>query len=64
MNKKGNWNFLDLWVEYVAFLLLVLGFFVGLAAGSKVLTYIVLFLVGVLIGRMILKRKYIVIIYH
>ena len=55
-NKKGI-SLYDDWVEIVFFIVLVLGFFTSIAAGSAVIEYFTILLVGMMAGRMIYHRK-------
>ena len=55
--KRGN--LYDDWVEYSLFLLLVLGFVIGISINSPFVNYVVRFLVGIIVGRLFyLKRHY------
>lgn len=45
------------WVEYAFLVLLVIGFILAASAGSAVITYITIILIGVLAARSIYKRK-------
>jgi hypothetical protein len=65
MNIKKQWskkaqamNLLDRWVDYVALLCLLLGFFISLVAGSKVLSVLIVLLSGMVVGRSIYMRKH------
>jgi hypothetical protein len=59
MRKKGYaMNLLDTWVDICALVLLVLGFFMTLVAGSKVLSVLIVGLSGMLVGRSIYMHKH------
>ncbi|MBW2988997.1 hypothetical protein KY358_01625 [Candidatus Woesearchaeota archaeon] len=45
------------WVEFIAFILLVTGFVFSLLAPSAVLSYMIIFVVGMMAGRWIYARK-------
>jgi len=45
------------WAEFLFFVLLVLGFIISLAAPSAVISYIMIFVVGIMSGRLIYERK-------
>ena len=45
------------WAEIIAFILLIVGFFFSLAAPSAVLSYLIIFVVGMMAGRLIYERK-------
>ncbi|MBW2980107.1 hypothetical protein KY360_01670 [Candidatus Woesearchaeota archaeon] len=45
------------WAEVFFFILLVLGFLVALATPSAVMSYIVIFICGLIAGRLIYDRK-------
>lgn len=56
-NKKAMVNLYERWVEWVSFGLLIIGLFLGLWSGSKVVTYLVILLCGIIFGRnMFIKR--------
>ncbi len=50
IGKKADW-FLDNWAEFFAFVLLIIGFIIGVSAGSAVVLYIVSVLFGGAFGR-------------
>jgi len=50
-------NLVYSWVEYAFLVLLVLGFILAASAGSAVITYITIILIGILAARSIFKRK-------
>ena len=59
ISKKAAIPTLDLfshWPEYVFFVLLIIGFVVSLAAGSAFISYTVVFLCGMMAGRLIYYR--------
>ena len=45
------------WAEIVAFILLVIGFIMASTSGSAFLTYITIFLCGMILGRFWFQRK-------
>lgn len=51
MNKRGI-NLLETWAETLTLLFLVIGLIVSLLAGSKVITYFIITLCGMMFGRM------------
>jgi len=57
LDKKGNVNMFDVWAEYFFFVLLATGFIVSLFAGSAIIGYIVIFLCGMMAGRLIYQRQ-------
>ena len=46
------------WAEVFFFILLVIGFLVALASPSAVMSYIVIFICGLIAGRLIYDRKH------
>ncbi|MFH0979230.1 MAG: hypothetical protein V1837_08100 [Candidatus Woesearchaeota archaeon] len=56
MNKKAV-NFYKDWAEILAGVLLVLGFILALTTGSKVMSYLVITLCGMMFGRLWHKYK-------
>ena len=58
-NKKaGFFNLARFWVEYSFLFILIIGFIVALWSGSAVVTYLIILLSGIIIGRGWLLRKY------
>jgi uncharacterized membrane protein YgcG len=51
MNKRGVSFYKD-WAEFIALILLVIGVIVSLLAGSKVMSYFVVTLAGMMFGRL------------
>jgi hypothetical protein len=49
--------FFKSWVEFFFFLLMVVGFIVSLASPSAVISYLVVFLSGMIGGRLLYERK-------
>ncbi|MBU0615769.1 MAG: hypothetical protein KJ601_06770, partial [Nanoarchaeota archaeon] len=45
------------WAEVLFFSLLVIGFVVSLLAGSAVISYLIIFLIGMMAGRLMFERK-------
>jgi hypothetical protein len=58
MNKKAQITFVDHWTDIVALLVLVLGLVLSFISGSLVLTYIVAFLCGMVVGRYLYHRQH------
>ncbi|MBN2112414.1 hypothetical protein JW707_04940 [Candidatus Woesearchaeota archaeon] len=50
IGKKADW-FMDNWAEFFALVLLIVGFIVGISAGSAVILYIISVLFGAAFGR-------------
>ncbi len=50
IGKKADW-FMDNWAEFFAFILLIVGFVIGLSAGSAVILYLTSILFGGAFGR-------------
>ncbi len=64
-NKKNYWykkaqamNLLDRWVDYSALLCLIVGLFISIVAGSKILSVLIVLLSGMVVGRSIYMRKH------
>lgn len=51
-NKKAQYSFFENWPEYLAFALLIVGFIVAWWSGSAFLNYLIMFMSGILFGRM------------
>ncbi len=51
-------NFFYGWPETIAFILLVIGFFVSLGSGSAVIAYILVFMAGLMGGRIWFRVKH------
>ena len=45
------------WGEFLFFVLLVIGFILAIAAPSAVISYLVIFIVGLMSGRLLYERK-------
>ncbi len=57
--KRASFDLYGDWVEYLFLLLLVVGFIMGFAVRAPVIHYIIIFLVGMIVGRLFyLKKKY------
>lgn len=54
--KKADW-FMDNWAEFFAFVILIIGFFIAISAGSAVILYIISVLFGAIFGRWWYKFK-------
>jgi hypothetical protein len=57
LNKKGI-SFYESWAELVAFSLLIIGLIVSLVSGSKVMSYFVITLCGMMFGRLWYRHKH------
>lgn len=58
-NKKANFfDIQESWVEITSLFLLVIGLIVALWSRSAVVTYMVIFLSGIITGRGLMQRKY------
>ncbi|MBD3313375.1 hypothetical protein GF345_02950 [Candidatus Woesearchaeota archaeon] len=55
-NRRAE-GFLDKWVELFFFTLLIIGFIISLSIGSAFFSYIVIFLFGLMSGRLLQLRK-------
>ena len=56
IGKKADW-FMDNWAEFFAFVILIIGFFIAISAGSAVILYIISILFGAAFGRWWYKFK-------
>ena len=58
-NKKAAVDLAYTWVEYVAFMLMLIGFVLAIYSGSAVITYLVSFLSGMFFGRIwfLIRKK-------
>ena len=54
IGKNGMWRN---WVEILAFFLLIIGFFLSLSAPSAFLSYIIVFLCGMIAGRLWYQQR-------
>ncbi len=50
-------NFSKDWAEISAFILLVIGFFLATSSGSAFLSYIIIFLCGMIVGRFWFQQR-------
>ena len=57
LKNKMTDVFFKNWAEIIAFILLVTGFLFSLAAPSAVLSYIIIFVTGMMGGRLIYERR-------
>ena len=55
--KKGVLDIVSMWVEYVALVVLFIGFFISMSSGSAFLSYLVIFLSGLLTGRIVFQNR-------
>lgn len=58
IGKKAALNLIDTWVDYVALFSLITGVLISFIAGSKVLSLVIVFISGLIVGRWIYFRKY------
>jgi len=57
LGKQGKLDINENWVEYVFFVLLVLGFFLAISSGSAIVSYVIIFFCGMMGGRLLFKLK-------
>lgn len=55
--KKGVLDMVSMWVEYVALVVLFIGFFISMSAGSAFLSYLIIFFSGLLTGRILFQNR-------
>ena len=55
--KKGVLDMVSMWVEYVALVVLFIGFFISMSAGSAFLSYLIIFFSGLLTGRILFQHR-------
>jgi len=55
--KKGVLDMLSMWVEYVALVVLFIGFFISISSGSAFLSYLIIFFSGLLTGRILFQYR-------
>ena len=55
--KKGVLDMMSMWVEYVALSVLFTGFFISMSSGAAFLSYLVIFLSGLLTGRILFQQR-------
>jgi len=60
LNKKasGHGYFHKSWAEFFFFVLLVIGLLVAISVTNKLLVYFVIFIAGLIAGRMIFEREH------
>lgn len=58
MDKKAIIDLSAWWVELLCFVVLVIGFLFSITLQSAMMSYVVIFLFGLLAGRLIYYRKY------
>ena len=58
MNTRGIIDLSAWWVELICFVVLVIGFLFSITLQSAVMSYVVIFLFGLLAGRLIYERSY------
>ncbi|MBS3098386.1 hypothetical protein J4209_06350 [Candidatus Woesearchaeota archaeon] len=56
VSMSSEWYFRN-WAELFFFILLIVGFLISLAAPSAVISYIVIFVAGMMAGRLIYEKK-------
>ena len=57
-NKKAQFTLVDHWVDVAALLVLILGLLLSFTSGSLVLTYLIAFLCGMIVGRYLHFRQH------
>lgn len=57
IGKQGKFSIADNWGEYLFYLLLALGFFISTSSGSAFISYIIIFLCGMMGGRLWFTMK-------
>ena len=55
--KKGVLDMISMWVEYVALVVLFIGFLISMSSGSAFLSYLIIFLSGILTGRILFQNR-------
>ena len=55
--KKGVLDMISMWVEYVALVVLFIGFFISISSGSAFLSYLIIFFSGLLTGRILFQQR-------
>ena len=55
--KKGVLDIMSMWVEYVALIVLFIGFFISMSSGSAFLSYLIIFFSGLLTGRILFQYR-------
>ena len=55
--KKGVLDMVSMWVEYVALVVLFIGFYISMSAGSAFLSYLIIFFSGFLTGRIVFQQR-------
>ncbi len=55
--KKGVLDMVSMWVEYVALVVLFIGFLISMSSGSAFLSYLIIFLSGLLTGRILFQNR-------
>ena len=55
--KKGELDMISMWVEYVALIVLFIGFFISMSSGSAFLSYLIIFFSGLLTGRILFQYR-------
>jgi len=55
--KKGVLDMVSMWVEYVALVVLFIGFFISMSSGSAFLRYLIIFFSGLLTGRILFQNR-------
>jgi uncharacterized membrane protein len=57
-SKKAVLDLINAWVDYVLLIMLIVGFVFSVSLGSAFMSYIVIFLCGIFIGRVLyINRK-------
>ena len=55
--KKGILDMVSMWVEYVALVVLFIGFYISMSSGSAFLSYLIIFFSGLLTGRILFQNR-------
>jgi hypothetical protein len=56
-NPKMADFFFKNWAEFLFFVLIIIGFIISIAAPSAVISYTIIFIVGLMSGRLLYERK-------
>ena len=58
LKSKSGLTWAEDWVEIVSIAAIVVGFFLSLSAGSAIINYVLILIIGFLVGRVIYQRKH------
>lgn len=56
IGKRAS-GFFSNWAEVIFIIILIIGFLISIAATSAVISYMVIFVVGIMSGRLVYERK-------